>query len=387
MRIKPVGLRKFGDIWYINIQKDGVRREIPAGTDLAEAIKLRNRLRGATLANPQPLKLSVTIAQAIDEHKVQHLNSLKSAKDLIHCLHSAKETFGGRFIQSITWEELETFKNKRLGEVAPSYVRKELHMLHAVFARQIRKGVIDKNPIDFVEKPKFNDTRELILSHDEFVRLLSVSWTTKNHGSDQVNIMPTHTVLALVIADYTAMRISEVLSLSWSNVMFDKNVIFVPTSKNGEGRFVPLHPELVKILQYLRTACPWVVNHNEKRITTIRKGFDQARAKAGLENTRIHDLRHRAITRWVQQGMNLDLIRMVSGHKTYSSFSRYSNLKTSDIQLLVGGKIEPLPVISFELYSSLVLRVNRLIGPVKADKTWENVGTDKQAITAAAVSS
>jgi len=50
-----------------------------------------------------------------------------------------------------------------------------------------------------------------------------------------------------------------------------------------------------------------------------------------------------------------------SGHSTFSAFSRYSNLKEGDIQILVGRKTEPLPYITYREYVGLGL------------ETWKNV--------------
>ncbi len=36
----------------------------------------------------------------------------------------------------------------------------------------------------------------------------------------------------------------------------------------------------------------------------------------------------------------------VTGHQTFSAFSRYANLKEGDIQVLVGRKTKPLPIVT-----------------------------------------
>jgi integrase len=48
--------------------------------------------------------------------------------------------------------------------------------------------------------------------------------------------MDHHTRLALVTADFTGMRIGEVLDLKWKNVDLINGLIFVPKSKNGSRR-------------------------------------------------------------------------------------------------------------------------------------------------------
>jgi integrase len=131
--------------------------------------------------------------------------------------------------------------------------------------------------------------------------------------------------LALVIADYTVMRIGEILTMKWSDVDLDNGTIFIPKSKNGTKRQVPIHDELKLILNAEKRFGDFVVQKYHKPIKSIRKGFNKARLKAKLVDIRIHDFRHRAITRWVQEGKQINIIMAATGHKTFSAFQRCPN--------------------------------------------------------------
>jgi integrase len=153
----------------------------------------------------------------------------------------------------------------------------------------------------------------------------------------------------LVIADYTAMRKGEVLNLKWADVDLEAGKIYVQESKNGEKREVPVHDELKKILEANRNGkSEYVVNENGRTIDSIDKGFRAAREKAGLGDFHIHDLRHRAITRWIKAGFPPNVIMKATGHKTYSAFNRYANLKGDDVMVLVGKKSKELPLITYQ---------------------------------------
>jgi hypothetical protein len=52
-----------------------------------------------------------------------------------------------------------------------------------------------------------------------------------------------------------------------------------------------------------------------------------------------------------------------SGHSTFSAFSRYSNLKDVDVQMLVGRKTEPLPYVTYREFFG--------IGLENVEKTWK----------------
>jgi integrase len=50
-----------------------------------------------------------------------------------------------------------------------------------------------------------------------------------------------------------------------------------------------------------------------------------------LINLRFHDLRHEAVTRLFEKGLNPIEVGMVSGHKTLSMLQRYTHLKSEDL--------------------------------------------------------
>lgn len=358
------GLRKRGSIWYVNVQVGGEknRKEFRVGPDKQQALAVRRRLKQLAMDGSLQQKLTeeghakaatFTYSQAVDEHWEAHLKNKKSATDLYQYLKNSISQFGTRDITTLTWPELETYRNNRLSEVSASYCRKELVMMGAVLNREVKMGRLKVNPMKQVELPEVHDTRDRILTDAEFRKLLGVTWEVKNHGTIYRKRMDHHVRLSLVIADFTAMRISEVLAMKWSEVDLDRGTIFIPQSKNGSKRQVPIHDDLRRILAAEKRTCKYVINVRDQPVQSIRKGFIHARKRAKLHDWRIHDHRHRAITRWVQEGKPMNVIMTATGHKTFAAFLRYSNLRDGDVQILVGRKTTPLPVISYEDFSKL----------------------------------
>jgi len=370
---KPQGIRKRGQNYFVNIKVAGLpRKEVMVGPDLDEAKKLRNRLKGMALDGSlksilEPKNASVTFSEAIDEHWEAHLKRQKSGKNMLINLKNASRVFGTMEVAAVTWQGIEKYRNHRLGEASPAYVSKELSMMGAVFDRQVKLGRITQNPVKLVSKPIVRNTRERILSEEEFQTLLSIRWEVNNRGTKKLKTMEAHTRLALVIADYTAMRIGEILSVTWKDVNLEEGLITVRESKNGYSRLVPIHPELKKILSEEKERFGSVVSFKgTAAMTSISKGFMKARKEAGLEDMTIHDFRHRAITRWVQEGKPINIIMAASGHRTTSAFLRYSNLRQADVKILVGGKVKPLPVISFATFKKL-----------QSQKVWQECGKSR----------
>ena len=65
---------------------------------------------------------------------------------------------------------------------------------------------------------------------------------------------------------------------------------------------------------------------------SIRKSFSNACKTAEIDDFRIHDCRHTAITRWIDSGMNPAKAMKYSGHTVMSTFMRYLNLKPEEMQ-------------------------------------------------------
>jgi len=388
----PKGIRKHYRQFYVRMQINGKRLEFVVGPNLDEAKKVLNILKVYAdagqipnridikqpqvlpertefvvvpqLPTPREIKDTLTVQQAVDEFNEKRLKNLKSARAMRGYLNAFVKQFGTRLMASITWEELETFQLKRLEEVKPSTVRKEMVMITAVFDRQIKRGVLTVNPGKQVDRPVVKDAREQVLTEDEFERLLAATWEQDNRGfKTRVRIRP-HVQLALIIADFTAMRMGEIYAMLWDNLNVKDGTYLIPESKNGDKRVIPIHPDLLKILSGIPHTSESIVAWRGKPIEgSIKHALDKALVAVKIDDFRPHDLRHRAITRWVQQGFPINIIMKASGHRTISTFLRYANLRASDVQTLVGGKVEPIAHVTYERFMELYRRP--LSEPVK----------------------
>ena len=51
---------------------------------------------------------------------------------------------------------------------------------------------------------------------------------------------------------------------------------------------------------------------------------------AGIENLRFHDLRHEAVSRLFELGLNPVEVATISGHKTLQMLERYTHLRAAE---------------------------------------------------------
>jgi integrase len=133
----------------------------------------------------------------------------------------------------------------------------------------------------------------------------------------------------------TAMRLSELYTLTWSQVDLGKRTIFLDQTKNGDKRQVPLSSVALELLKDGGEGLVFPFFHDgDRRKTTLRVGFywAQIAKKAGCDALHFHDLRHEATCRLFERTQLSDLqISLITGHRDPRMLRRYSNLRGSDL--------------------------------------------------------
>jgi integrase len=125
----------------------------------------------------------------------------------------------------------------------------------------------------------------------------------------------------VVLAVETAMRRGEILGLRWEHIDLSRKAAFLPTTKNGSSRWVPLSDEAVDKLNgvSLGTQGPFPITD-----IAFRQAWDRLRIQANITDLTFHDLRHEAISRMFDSGMKIHEVMAVSGHRTASQLFRYA---------------------------------------------------------------
>jgi len=166
------------------------------------------------------------------------------------------------------------------------------------------------NPISLIRMPKNNPPRERRFKEGEFDLLKTAATKSRSWY-----VWP-----VVVLAIETAMRRGEILGLRWEHIDLDKRIAFLPMTKNGRSRQVPLSE--VAIEQLIKapkdTDRPFPVTD-----VAFRQAWDRLRRRANITDLTFHDLRHEAISRMFGGGMKIHEVMAVSGHRTASQLFRY----------------------------------------------------------------
>lgn len=221
-------------------------------------------------------------------------------------------------------KHMADYRDERLKVIKPNTVIRELAVLSSIINHARREwGLNIINPITMIKKPSSTKGRDRILNDEELGQLLI----------QLEKISPWYKPL-VEFALETAMRRGELMALLWANVNFDKSVAFLPLTKNGDSRYVPLSSKAIRILK----ALPRDI---EGRVFPLNKGtvsilFLRATRRAKIEDVHFHDLRHMAITRLASMFSNPLELAVISGHKSLGMLKRYTHLKAEDLVKKLG---------------------------------------------------
>jgi integrase len=185
------------------------------------------------------------------------------------------------------------------------------------------------NPCRHVEK--FSEAkRERFLSSEELTRLGETLRAAAAEKTASPWIIGAIRLLAL-----TGARLSEILTLRWEFVNFERGMIRLPESKTGAKTLYLNSPALAVLRELPRVdGNPFVIVGERKgaRLVNLQKPWRRIRNAAGLRDVRLHDLRHSFASVAVAGGMSLPMIGALLGHSQPQTTHRYAHLAADPLR-------------------------------------------------------
>ena len=173
--------------------------------------------------------------------------------------------------------------------------------------------------------PKYRTRRrERFLTDVEFRRLGQTLDELEATGR-----LSPHAAAALRLLMLTGCRRNEILTLRWEDVRLEAQELHLSDSKSGP-RTVSLSPEAVQVLASIERLPdnPWVIPGTKPgaRLSSLFEPWRKVRARAGLDDVRLHDLRHSFASRALALGESLPVIAKLLGHARIQTTARYTHL-------------------------------------------------------------
>jgi integrase len=229
-------------------------------------------------------------------------------------------------LAKLTSSTLCSYRDDRLKKVRAGTVRRELALLqHCLeIARREWGTPLLTNPMQSITLPRAARARDrrLELGDEQKLRL-----AIRSHHAWYLGPL-------MQLAVETSMRRGELLSLLWADVDLDKRTAHLPVTKNGDARTVALTPRAIAVLGSLPRSDVRVfpVSGN-----AVRLAWERLRARAGLPGLRFHDLRHEAVSRLFEAGLNIPEVALMSGHRDTRMLMRYTHVKPETVAKKLAG--------------------------------------------------
>lgn len=221
--------------------------------------------------------------------------------------------------------DIHTYTQTRLkAGIRPGTINRELSVISATINHAARRwGVPLTNPVRY-QWLKPDPPRLRYLTRQEAACLIAQAQALRQDLADFIRL-----------ALHTGCRKNELLTLKWSDVHIDRRVILLrpEQTKANKRRAVPLNQTALQALDNLRQQndTQWVFARRKngkpgERIKALDWLFRKAVKQAGIEDFRIHDLRHTFASWLVSEGVELVKVRDLLGHTSIKMTERYAHL-------------------------------------------------------------
>src|SRR5262249_17658107 len=213
----------------------------------------------------------------------------------------------------LTTTEIAKYRDHRLALVKGDTVRREIEV-----ARKEWGFVLPSNPVQQVKMPRAGNPRQRRAYPGELEKLLKACEASRSRWLPAV----------IQLAVETGMRRSELLAMRWDDVDLEARTALLRNTKNGLPRTVPLSPLALNVLKDMPRCGPTVFAISAN---ALRLAWDRLRRRAGVLELRFHDLRHEAVSRFFERGLNVPEVAMISGHRDPRMLFRYTHPKAEEV--------------------------------------------------------
>jgi integrase len=246
------------------------------------------------------------------------IGKTRDGKDDRARIERLQAILGAYSVHALNSRRVTRYKTDRLEEGAGAQtVLHELVILHHAFKISVEEwGLELKTAIPRTRRPKLPPGRNFRISRSEAARIRLAT---------QSRILPDIVDLAIE----TCMRRGEIIMLTADLISLENKTAYLPITKNGEARTVPLSSRALAILRpRVEAGMNPIFNIQPDSLT---RAFCRAVRRIGLDHLRFHDTRHEGISRLFENGYSVIEAARVSGHKTLTQLDRYAHLDVKHI--------------------------------------------------------
>ncbi|MQX35960.1 tyrosine-type recombinase/integrase [Roseospira navarrensis] len=335
-RTRRVTLGRHGPVTPDQARQEALKTlgAVAGGLDVAEE-KTRTR-KDLTMAQ----LLDLWMAEGCDHKKAstlkidrsnieRHIKPLIGTKRLNTLTRTDVERMQRAIAEGKTAADIKTgTRGRAVVEGGRGTAARCLAILGAALTFAVQRDLRPDNPVRGVQAYK-GQKKEPFLSMEELDRLGAALREAEQTGTNPFAIAAIRLMLL------TGCRKSEILTLRWEWVDFERGCLRLPESKTG-AKVVPVADAPLALLRTLPRVAgnPHVLpsSKSEGHLVGLQKVWESLRVKADLADVRLHDLRHSFASAAVAQGESLFLVGKVLGHRQARTTEVYAHLQDDPVR-------------------------------------------------------
>lgn len=284
-----------------------------------------------------------TVAQLAErymtEHALQKKKPRSAQSDESNLKNHVLPNLGSKKVAAVSRADVARLHHSM--RETPGAANRVLALLSKMFTLAEKWGLRSDgtNPCRHVERYPERKL-ERFLSEAELARLARVLVEAERTRTELPSALA-----AIRLLLFTGARLSEILTLRWEYVDLESQCLRIPDSKTG-AKTIHLPPAALEVLHNLERDKdnPYVIIGAKRgsHLINLRKPWGRIRAKAQLDDVRLHDLRHSFASMAVAGGLSLPVIGALLGHTQPATTARYTHLADDPLKQAVniaGGRI------------------------------------------------
>ncbi len=299
--------------------------------------------------------LAMFVAKYLDEYAANHKKPRTVAEDRRNLEKHVLPAMGKLRVLDVTRADVARFHSSR--REFPVNANRCVTTLGHVFSIAEKWGYrpVGTNPCRGIDKFE-EKARERVLTAEELARLGdALARAAKGWDEDELERLPKQdrprrttpedyrAVACFRLLAFTGARLSEILTLQWSWIDFERGIARLPDSKTG-AKNLPLPGHALAVLEGLPKlkGNPHILPGDRKgsHFVGVQKPWQRLRKRAGLADLRLHDLRHAFASIAVAGGDSLYLVGKVLGHGQASTTERYAHLAPDPVRAVADRTAE-----------------------------------------------
>ena len=317
-------IRKLRGRWQAQVRRRGMKPRCKSFDTKTEAEKWARELESQVdrfgAAPDTRILETTTLSELLERYKTEVSPTKRGSVQEIQRLDVLKRhDIAYRTLIGLSQQDIASFRDARLKTVKPATAVRELAILSHVLDVAMRDWgyPLAQNVVKMIRRPVINNARSRRLSGSEEMRILE--------ACDEGRIECFRTLIILAIE--TGMRRGELLGLKWTDISHNRRVISLAMTKNGTSREVPLSNKAFNALVELKASVePDQALVFPMTVSAFEQTWKRIIKRTTIKDLKFHDLRHEAVSRFFELGLNVMEVSTISGHKELSMLKRYTHL-------------------------------------------------------------